>query len=161
MSDCSPAPNAQQHELGLTRFIEAPPASVWRCWTEPELLMQWFAPAPWRTVAAELDVRAGGSSRIVMRSPEGEDMAPHHGTYLEVLPQRLLVMTDAYTRAWEPSAKPFSTMLISFEPEGGGTRYTARVRHWNEADRQAHAAMGFDAGWGQCTDQLGALARTL
>ena len=162
MSDCSPAPNAQQHELGLTRFIEAPPASVWRCWTEPELLMQWFAPAPWRTVAAELDVRAGGSSRIVMRSPEGEDMAPHHGTYLEVLPQRLLVMTDAYTRAWDPADKPMMTLVLTFDDLGDGrTRYTAVARHWTVADREAHEAMGFHAGWAIATDQLAALAATL
>ena len=52
-------------------------------------------------------------------------------------------------------------MLISFDPEGSGTRDTARVRHWNEADMKAHADMGFDACWGQCTDQLAVLANSL
>ena len=52
--------------------------------------------------------------------------------------------TDAYTRSWEPSAKPFMTLILTFEDLGGGkTRYTARARHWSEADREAHEKMGF------------------
>ena len=37
------------HELTLTRLIAAPRAAVWRCWTEPELIKQWFTPRPWTT----------------------------------------------------------------------------------------------------------------
>jgi uncharacterized protein YndB with AHSA1/START domain len=44
---------------------------------------------------------------------------------------------------------------------GGKTRYTARVRHWTVADREAHEKMGFHEGWGLCTDQLAAIAKTL
>jgi uncharacterized protein YndB with AHSA1/START domain len=66
-------------------------------------------------------------------------------------------MTDAYTTAWEPSAKPFMTVILTFEDEGGKTKYTARVRHWTEADREQHEQMGFHQGWALCTDQLAAL----
>lgn len=69
-----------------------------------------------------------------------------------------LVTTDAYTNAWTPSEKPFCTIILTFEDEGGKTRYTARVRHWTEADREAHEKMGFHDGWGKCTDQLAELA---
>jgi uncharacterized protein YndB with AHSA1/START domain len=69
------------------------------------------------------------------------------------------VFTDAYTKAWEPSQKPFMTVILTFEDAGRGkTRYTARVRHWTVADREAHEKMGFHGGWGLCTDQLAALA---
>ena len=47
------------------------------------------------------------------------------------------------------------------EPEGTKTRYTAVVHHWSEADRARHEQMGFYPGWGQCADQLEALAKTI
>jgi uncharacterized protein YndB with AHSA1/START domain len=147
-------------ELVLTRIIDAPREKVYRAWTEPELLRQWFAPLPWTTSLAELDVRPGGSSLVVMRSPEGQDF-PNRGVYLEVVENQRLVFTDAYTRAWEPSEKPFMTVTLTLADEGGKTKYTARVRHWTVADRDAHEKMGFYPGWGQCTNQLAALVERL
>jgi uncharacterized protein YndB with AHSA1/START domain len=143
-------------ELVLTRLINAPREKLFAAWTNPELLKQWFAPLPYTTPVAQLDVRPGGSSLIVMRGPDGVDM-PNPGIYLEVVENERLVVTDAYTKAWEPSEKPFMTVILTFEDEDGKTRYTARVRHWSVADRQAHEQMGFHQGWGQCADQLAAL----
>ena len=147
-------------ELVLTRIIDAPRAKVFRAWTDPELLKQWFAPLPYTTPVAELDVRPGGANLVVMRTPDGNDM-PNSGVYLEVVENERLVFTDAYTKAWEPSMKPFMTVILTFEDEGGKTRYTARVRHWTVADREKHEKMGFHYGWGLCTDQLAALAAKL
>jgi uncharacterized protein YndB with AHSA1/START domain len=147
-------------ELVLTRIIDAPPEKVFRAWTEPELLKQWFAPLPWTTPVAETDVRPGGASLIVMRGPDGKEF-PNRGVYLEVVKNQRLVVTDAYTKAWEPSEKPFMTVILTFENEGGKTRYTALVRHWTVADREAHEKMGFHQGWGMCTDQLAALVAKL
>jgi uncharacterized protein YndB with AHSA1/START domain len=147
-------------ELVLTRLIDAPREKLWRCWTEPKLMVQWFTPPPWKTIHAETDVRAGGSSYIVMKGPEGQEM-PNRGVYLEVVKGERLVFTDAYTRAWEPSAKPFFTAVLTFENEGGKTRYTARALHWTKEDREAHEKMGFHTGWGIATDQMAALAKTL
>lgn len=143
-------------ELVLTRLINAPRAKVYRAWTDPALLKQWFAPKPYTTPIVEIDVRAGGSAYFVMRSPDGKDL-PNRGVYLEVVPNEKLVSTDAYVKAWEPSEKPFMTLVLTFEDEDGKTRYTARVRHWSVADREAHEKMGFHEGWGLCTDQLEAL----
>jgi uncharacterized protein YndB with AHSA1/START domain len=143
-------------ELVLTRLIDAPRAKVYRAWTDPELLKQWFAPKPYTTPVAELNVRPGGANLVVMRSPDGNDM-PNRGVYLEVVENERLVVTDAYVETWQPSAKPFMTLILTFEDEGGKTRYTARVRHWSVADREAHKKMGFHTGWGICTDQLEAL----
>jgi len=140
-------------ELMLTRLIDAPRQKLYRAWTDPNLLKQWFAPLPYTTPVAELDVRLGGANLIVMRGPDGKDM-PNRGVYLEVVPNQRLVFTDAYVKAWQPSDKPFMTVILTFEDEGGKTRYTARVRHWTAADREAHEKMGFYQGWGLCADQL-------
>jgi uncharacterized protein YndB with AHSA1/START domain len=86
---------------------------------------------------------------------------PNRGVFLEVAPNERLVFTDAYASAWEPSPKPFMTVILTFEDEGSGTRYTARVRHWTAADREAHEKMGFHEGWGRATDQLAMLAASL
>ncbi|MGX5776846.1 SRPBCC family protein [Methylorubrum zatmanii] len=140
-------------DLVLTRLIPAPRRALWRAWTEPDLLKAWFAPKPYTTPVAELDLRPGGTSRIVMRSPDGQDL-PNTGVYLEVVPDERLVVTDAYRSAWIPSDKPFLTVILTFADEAGGTRYTARARHWTLEDRRRHEEMGFAEGWGICADQL-------
>ncbi|MCQ8118055.1 SRPBCC family protein [Methylomonas rosea] len=150
----------ESRELALTRLIDAPPEKLYRAWTEPALLKQWFCPKPWTVASAELDVRAGGTSIIVMRSPEGQEF-PNQGIYLEVVQNQRLVFTDAYTSAWEPSAKPFMTGIVTFAPEDGKTRYSARVLHWSAADRKSHEEMGFHEGWGKATDQLAELVASL
>lgn len=160
----TPAPdsaaNDSSRDLVLTRLIKAPREKVYRAWTEPELLKQWFAPKPFSTPVAQLDLRAGGGNLIVMRDPAGNEF-PNRGVYLEVVKNERLVFTDAYTSAWVPSQKPFMTVVLTFEDEAGGTRYTARARHWTAADKENHEKMGFHQGWGLCTDQLEALATTL
>ena len=80
-------------DLVLTRLIDAPAEKLYRAWTEPELLKQWFAPAPLTTPHAELDVRPGGANLIVMRTPDGAE-TPNRGVYLEVVANRRLVFTN-------------------------------------------------------------------
>ena len=145
--------SVESRELVLVRLIDAPQEKVFRAWTEPTLLKKWFCPKPWTVASAKLDVRPGGVSDIVMRSPEGQDF-PSRGVYLDVVKNERLVFTDAYTQAWEPSEKPFMTAIITFENEGGKTKYTARVLHWTVADRKTHEEMGFHDGWEKATDQL-------
>ena len=152
----NPPSHDDDRQLVITRLIDAPPAALFKAWTNPALLKRWFAPLPYTTPLAELDVRPGGSSFIVMRGPDGIDL-PNRGVYLEVVENEKLVVTDAFTEAWVPSAQPFMTLVLTFEREGDQTQYTARVRHWTLADRQKHEQMGFHQGWGQCTDQLAAL----
>lgn len=152
--------STEGRDLVLTRIIDASPDKVFRAWTEPALMTRWFAPKPWTTPRAETDVRPGGASVVVMRGPDGNEF-PSAGVYLEVVPNARLVFTDAFTRAWEPSAKPFMTVVLTFEDLGGRTRYTARVSHWTDADREAHEKMGFHGGWALCTEQLAELVATL
>lgn len=148
-------------ELVIQRVLDASPEKVFRCWTEPQLIVQWFTPPPFKTTKAVMDVRAGGATCITMQAPDGTEY-PNPGIFLEVVRNERLVFTDAYTAAWEPSTKPFMTAILTFEDAGAGkTNYTARVRHWSAADRENHEKMGFHQGWSTATSQLEALARTL
>jgi uncharacterized protein YndB with AHSA1/START domain len=74
MTTTAEAAPTSDRELVLTRIIDAPRAKVFRAWTDPELLKQWFAPLPYTTPVAELDVRPGGANFIVMRDPQGNDL---------------------------------------------------------------------------------------
>jgi uncharacterized protein YndB with AHSA1/START domain len=147
-------------ELVLTRLIDAPREKLFRAWTEPKLMEQWFCPKPWYVSDVELDLRAGGASSMFINGPNGERF-PNRGVYLEVTPNERIVFTDAYTGGWKPSEKPFFTAIVTFEDEGGKTRYTARALHWTAADREQHEKMGFHEGWGKAADQLAELAATL
>lgn len=143
-----------RHELVLERVFDAPPARVFQAWTDPELIKQWFAPKPFTTPVVEVDLRPGGASLIVMRDPDGNEY-PNRGVYLEIVPNRRLVSTDAYVEAWRPSEKPFMTMDLTFDDTGDGrTKATYVVRHWTEEALKQHEEMGFYQGWGQCADQL-------
>ena len=143
-------------DLILKCTIRAPREKVFQAWTDPDLLKQWFTPAPWTTSHAETDVRPGGATLIVMRGPDGNDV-PNRGVYLDVIENERIVFTNAYTSAWEPSDKPFMTVILTFEDVSGDTNYTALVRHWSIADREAHEMMGFHLGWPVATEQLAAL----
>jgi len=155
-------------DLRFSRLVDVPRASVWRAWTEPELLSQWFCPLPWTTTDAEIDLRAGGIFRTTMCSPEGQE---HHnlGCYLQVLPQEQLVWTNALLPGFRPSAQAASTgsdapgfvftATIALSDEAQGTRYSATVRHADASSCQKHAAMGFEAGWGMALDQLVAMVQ--
>ena len=68
MTSAEPKPLSDR-ELVLTRLIDAPREKLFRAWTEPALLQQWFAPLPHTTPIVELDVRPGGANRVVMRGP--------------------------------------------------------------------------------------------
>ena len=150
-----------ERELVLERVFEAPPKKVYRAWTEPKLLKQWFAPLPWTISGVAMDVRPGGSSLVVMRDPDGNEY-PNPGVYLEIVPNRKIVFTDAFAEGWVPAGKPFMTATIAFEDLGDGkTRYVATARHWSVEDREAHEKMGFHEGWGICADQLAEVAAKL
>lgn len=153
---------APTHDLKIELILDAPKEKLYRGWIEPELMKQWFAPKPWTTPRVENDVRPGGASLVVMRSPEGQDM-PNAGQYLEVVPNRRLVFTDAFVGNWVPKdGAPFFVGELTFEDAGSGkTKYTATARHWTEEAKKQHEQMGFVPGWTQCARQLEALAKTL
>lgn len=155
---------SEGYELRAEYVLDAPRASAWRCWTESKLLEQWFHPESWTTEVKALEQRPGGASHIVMHGPNGE-ISDGAGVFLEAVPERRLVFTNAYTSGWIPagqsSGAPFRTMIIEMSDEGDRTRYVVRALHWTEDARKQHEEVGFHKGWKQATGQLEALARSL
>jgi uncharacterized protein YndB with AHSA1/START domain len=153
-------------DLVFERIVDVPREPLWRAWTEPELLKKWFTPVPWQTIDCEIDLRPGGIFRTVMRSPEGQDMPPNIGCYLEVVENERLVWTSTMGAGYRPShptsCGPFHfTAVLSLAPHGNGTKYSALVTHGTEAERKTHAGKGFHDGWGTALDQLVAHAKTM
>lgn len=145
-------------DLVLERVVGVAPELVWMAWTQPEHLKPWFTPAPWTTPTCEIDLRPGGAFRTVMRSPEGEEH-PNLACYLEVVPQRRLVWTDALEPGYRPARQAPHlgfrfTAIITLVPHGAGTKYTAQVKHADESSRQKHEQMGFHDGWGTVLEQM-------
>ena len=150
-------------DLVLERVVDVPVELVWKAWTVPEHLMKWFTPAPWRTVECEIDLRPAGTFSTVMQSPEGQKFS-NAGCYLEVVENRRLVWTNALEPGFRPCGKTpaeaaecaelIFTAVITMEPSGSGTRYTALVMHKDEETSKRHADMGFHDGWGKALDQL-------
>jgi uncharacterized protein YndB with AHSA1/START domain len=149
-------------DLVLERTIAVPPERVWAAWTEPDLLMQWFTPAPWKTVAVDLDLRPGGRCVTTMESPEG-DQYPNVGCYLHVEPNRLLVFTSVMTEGFRPvtpdngSGLGFTARIEIEASPDGSTHYRAIAIHADEDACKQHSDMGFAEGWGAALDQLVAL----
>lgn len=155
-----------ERDLVLDRLLKAPPRLVWRCWTEPALFRQWYAPKPWVVEAAELEIRAGGRFYMLWANPDGQRF-PNEGAFLEAVPEKKLVFTDLMTQdyapvdAVSPDFGPAFTAVMTFAPEGQGTRYRSVARHRSAADARANREMGFLDGWAVTSDQLDHLAQEL
>jgi uncharacterized protein YndB with AHSA1/START domain len=151
-------PTLSDRELVLTRVIDAPPARVYEAWTAR--FQQWWGPHGMTTPFCEMELRAGGSFRTIMRAPDGTEY-PTRGVFLEVIPNERIAFTDAFDPGWNPNPDAFFTAVTTFEPlPGGRTRYTARALHWTAENRERHEKMGFHQGWGESVDRLVSLVAT-
>ena len=148
-------------DLLLVRKLKAPRPLVWRCWTDPGLLAQWFCPKPWTVTDPVIDLRPGGRFATTMHGPAGERM-PNEGMWLHIEPGVRLVFTDLMRTDWHPAETGFFVADVRFaDLADGGTRYSAKAMHRTQADRDRHAEMGFEPGWGTASEQLDALALRL
>lgn len=150
-------------DLVLERTVDVAPELVWKAWTTPELIVQWFAPRPWSTTSCEIDLQPGGKFDTTMRSPEGDEY-PSSGCILVVEEGSTLVFTSGLGPGFRPliveGGFPF-TAVISIQPDGSGTKYTATAIHADAAAKKSHEDMGFVEGWGAALDQLVEVAKSL
>ncbi len=143
--------------LTIARHIKAPPATVWRAWSEPQHFAKWWIPAPIECQVVKLDLRPGGGFETRMRTGDGPFQPHVNGCFLEVVPAARLVFTTVLTEGWMPFEPWLAlTAIITLTAEGNGTRYAARVLHRNAADATKHDEMGFQEGWGLALAQLDA-----
>jgi uncharacterized protein YndB with AHSA1/START domain len=149
----TPSPLSER-ELVITRISRVSPEKLFAGWTDAEAYPKWFCPRPWYVSDVQLDVRPGGYNSMTICGPNGERF-PNRGVYLEVIPNEKLVFTDCFLADWEPNPDFMFVGILTFErlPDGG-TRYTARARHWTKEATEKHAAMGFHDGWNIAFDQL-------
>lgn len=147
-------------DLVVERTIRAPRAIVWRAWTDPARLAQWWIPAPTIARVDRLEPHAGGAF-VTSMSDDGVAYAPHlDATFLAVDDGERLVFTNAIDGTWRPAlpAPVAMTAHITLADHAEGTAYRALVRHGTPDDRARHEELGFFDGWGAVTAQLAAVA---
>lgn len=127
--------------LSISRTLPAPPQAVWRAFTEPAALAEWFWPAASFGTTAELDVRPGGRLRI---SAPRRGIAVS-GSYVDVSPPQRLVFT------WRWDGEPAETLvtLTLRATDGGCELLLVHERFGDEDARDANAL-----GWSDCLDRL-------
>lgn len=141
-------------ELVVTRLFDAPPRIVFRAWADPELFRRWWVPkdAPINLLSCEMDVRTGGTYRLVFAAGETGTMA-FHGKYLDVAPDRRIVWTNE-------EEDDGAVTTVTFEDQGGKTLLTF---HELYPSREAldEAMAGSAAGLPTQLDQLDELLPTV
>jgi uncharacterized protein YndB with AHSA1/START domain len=160
---------AGELDLVLERTLNGPRDLVWRAWTDPALLKQWFAPRPYMISELEMDLKPGGIFRIRMTGPDGFDTGHGNaGCVLEVVEGEKLSWTSALGPQYRPAQMgegcesfPMTAIVTLADAGNGKTLYRAVALHKDQADRDQHEAMGFQDGWGTCASQLEELAADL
>lgn len=151
----------QQLDLEISRLVNAPRARVWKAWTDPALLQEWWCPRPWKTELRAFELRPGGAFHTFMSGPNGGE-SDNPGCFLDIAPQERIVFTSMLKGGWRPASPWMAfTAIVTMEDEGAGTRYVARVMHKDDAERQRHEELGFFDGWGVCITQLEEVARNI
>jgi uncharacterized protein YndB with AHSA1/START domain len=137
-------------EVRIIRIIDAPREEVFRAWTEPEQIRQWWGPGEFTCPEAEVDLRAGGRYRLAMKPVHGEPFIVS-GTYREVEPPVRLV----YTWRWESGpAADGSESLVTVEFNDDGERTELVLIHSDFPE--AHGPAPYRMGWEGGLDKFGA-----
>jgi len=137
----------QKPFLNLIRAYPVSPEKVWRAWTDPQALKQWWGPGgPEAVSLVQLDVRVGGRFRIVFGGPRGEEHEVQ-GTYREVVANRRLAFTWSWPRT---TPERESLVTITFKPAAGGTELEfVHAQHFDEKVRDGHLR-----GWSEAFVKL-------
>jgi len=154
--DLVPSP-ASDREIVITREFDVPARILFAAWSTPEHLLRWFGPEGWPLTLCEVDFRVGGRWRFAMTGASGVQNTPFGGEYLEIVPDRRIVFTNAFE---EPGAETL-LVTVTFDEHDGRTTLgilttftTVEVRDW-------HVDQGYEAGYASALDQLTALAATI
>ncbi len=141
-------------EITVSHTFDAPIDVVFKTWTDPRLIPQWWGPARVVNTVDYMEVRSGGMWRIVQREASGQQHA-FHGVYHAVEAPRRIVSTFEY----EGAPGQVSLDTATFEAQDGHTRYTGRSTFQSVADRDAMWAAGCEAGITETMQRFEALLR--
>ncbi len=160
MTDSTTGPSdangdAVERELVITRIFDAPPERVFKVWTDPQHMAEWWGPMGFTTPVCELDVRPGGAIRVDMRAPDGT-MYPTKGVFQEIVePERLVIATTFLEdEAGNPQLEGLTT--VTFAELDGKTKLTLHTVVSMKAPEAAGAISGMEEGWNQSLDKLAA-----
>lgn len=142
------APTLEQRTLFIDRTFDAPRELVFKAWTDPQHIVQWWGPRGFKSTVLTLDLRSGGAYRIHMRSPENTDHWSQ-GIYREVVPPERLVMVGSWADRDGNPTTPQTVATVTFEDLGGKTRLTLHQVFETETARDAHRG-----GWSSSMEVL-------
>lgn len=143
---------ADKANLVLTRTFNAPAALVYKVWTDPYHLAQWWGPHCFTNPVCEVDLRPGGVIRIHMKGPDGR-LYPSNGTFKEIVENERLVFTSTY------DGEDGVTMLealntVTFTEKDGKTELTLHAQVLSATEAMAPALDGMEEGWSQSLEKL-------
>ncbi len=147
------------HEILITREFDAPRHLVWRAWTTPELVMQWWSGHRGEMTLAEIDLRVGGMWRYVMIATGGHEVA-FHGEYREIVPDQRIVTTEVFEGVPDDGGEP-TLNLVTFTEVDGRTRLELLVKTPTTEVRDAIVESGMEVGMQEQMDLLERLAISL
>lgn len=149
----SPATKSTERELVITRIFDAPRELVFKAWTDPKHVAQWWGPKDFTNPVCELDVRPGGALLIHMRGPDGV-VYPMKGVFHEIAePERLVFTSSAFEdEAGNPQLEVLNT--VTFVEQGGKTKLTLQAVVVRSTPEVAAALAGMEEGWNQSLDKL-------
>lgn len=139
----------------FSRIIDAPRELVWRAWTSPELVAQWWGPPGCQNSDCEIDPRVGGHFRLNMLAPNGETY-PCAGRFTQVDPPSLLVIAgaDACDHPCGAGLPPGAVVMLRLEDTGGQTALSLETRFNSVAERDAANASGYTTSWIACLARM-------
>jgi len=148
----NPASAPAEREFVFTRVFDAPRELVFKAWTDPKHVAQWWGPHGFTNPVCELDVRPGGGIRIQMRGPDGT-VYPMTGVFDEIVEPERLVFTSA---ALDEEGNPLFEVLntVTFAAQDGKTTLTLQPRVVKRTAEAAPYLQGMEAGWTQSLERL-------
>lgn len=138
----------ENKKMYITREFEATVEKVWRCWTEPELLDQWWAPEPYKAVTVKMNFVVGGMWLYYMLSPEGDKMYAK-ADYLAIEKDKSYQATDAFCdeRGNDNGQFPGMKWKVDFNSLGVSTRVDIEITFSSIENMEKIIEMGFKEGF--------------
>jgi uncharacterized protein YndB with AHSA1/START domain len=155
MTATAPTKPLAEREVTITRLFDAPRALVFKAWTDPKMLAEWWGPKGFTNPRCEFEARVGGAIRIDMRAPDGA-VYPMGGEVREIdPPQRLVFTNNALDQDGNPIIQGFTT--VTFEEDNGKTKLTLHTRGAAVVELAVKYLQGMEMGWTMSIDKLEAL----